>query len=110
MNEAAARETVLVRAIETTDAGRAVWSDADRAWATRAAAEITGADAAPDVFVARRASLAAALEAARTAASRGAVVLLSPACASFDMFDNYEHRSRVFREAIEQTSGSSGRS
>jgi Protein of unknown function (DUF2868) len=57
MNEAAARETVLVRAIETTDAGRAVWSDADRAWATRAAAEITGADAAPDVFVARRASL-----------------------------------------------------
>ena len=58
MNEAAAREAVLVRAIETTDAGRAVWSDEDRAWATRAAAEIAGSDAAPDAFIARRASLA----------------------------------------------------
>ena len=64
MNEAAARETVLVRAIETADAGRAVWSDEDRAWATRAASEITGSDAAPDTFVARRASLA--LERLRT--------------------------------------------
>jgi Protein of unknown function (DUF2868) len=58
MNEAAARETLLVRAIETTDAGRAVWSDEDRAWATRAAAEVAGSHAAPDAFVARRASLA----------------------------------------------------
>jgi hypothetical protein len=64
MNEAAARETLLVRSIETTDAGRAVWSDDDRAWATRAAAEVAGSDAAPDAFVARRASLA--LERLRT--------------------------------------------
>ena len=35
-----------------------MWSDEDRAWATRAALEVAGTDAAPDAFVARRASLA----------------------------------------------------
>ena len=45
-------------------------------------------------------SMEAAVELARKEASKGDVVLLSPACASFDMFDNYEHRGKVFKEIV----------
>src|SRR5215216_6433328 len=34
------------------------------------------------------------------AAERGDVVLLAPACASFDMFDSFEHRGKVFKEDV----------
>ena len=33
---------------------------------------------------------------------------MSPACASFDMFDNYEHRARVFCAAVETLAAESG--
>ena len=58
MDESSAANLIAMRAVETTDSTRALWSDEDRAWASRAAAEVVGAEAAPDVFLARRAALA----------------------------------------------------
>jgi UDP-N-acetylmuramoylalanine--D-glutamate ligase len=45
-------------------------------------------------------SLAEAVFFASRKASAGDIVLLAPACASFDMFQNFEHRGRVFKEAV----------
>jgi len=45
-------------------------------------------------------TLERALELAEHAARPGDIVLLAPACASFDQFENYEHRGRVFKELV----------
>jgi len=45
-------------------------------------------------------SLEQAVFKARDEAAYGDTVLLSPACASFDMFDSYGHRGQVFRESV----------
>ena len=41
---------------------------------------------------------------ARQKAKGGEVVLLSPACSSFDMFKDYKERGQVFKEAVNQLS------
>jgi UDP-N-acetylmuramoylalanine--D-glutamate ligase len=46
-----------------------------------------------------------AVSAAADAARPGEVVLLAPACSSFDQFENYEHRGRVFKELVNEWRG-----
>ncbi|HEX7284572.1 MAG TPA: UDP-N-acetylmuramoyl-L-alanine--D-glutamate ligase [Candidatus Angelobacter sp.] len=61
--------------------------------AEKIASQVQGA--AP---LARSGTLERAVRQAFEAAKPGDIVLLAPACASFDQFDNYEHRGRVFKE------------
>jgi UDP-N-acetylmuramoylalanine--D-glutamate ligase len=59
--------------------------------------QITGS-----VAIERAGTIERAVEIASHAARAGDVVLLAPACASFDQFQNYEHRGRVFKELVHQ--------
>ncbi len=45
-------------------------------------------------------TIESAVKQAAASASPGDIVLLAPACASFDQFQNYEHRGRVFKELV----------
>jgi UDP-N-acetylmuramoylalanine--D-glutamate ligase len=59
--------------------------------------QITGS-----VAIERAGTMERAVEIASHASRPGDVVLLAPACASFDQFQNYEHRGRVFKELVHQ--------
>jgi len=59
--------------------------------------QITGS-----VAIERAVTLGRAVEIAAQAAQPGDIVVLAPACASFDQFQNYEHRGRVFKELVHQ--------
>ena len=50
-------------------------------------------------------TLQKAVQAAASAAHPGEVVLLAPACSSFDQFESYEHRGRVFKEIVNEGRG-----
>ncbi|WP_347156478.1 UDP-N-acetylmuramoyl-L-alanine--D-glutamate ligase [Pontibacter chitinilyticus] len=53
-------------------------------------------------IIAETTSMDYAVRLSRSLAEPGDVVLLSPACASFDLFNNYEHRGQRFKEAVEK--------
>jgi len=53
-------------------------------------------------------SMEEAVHLATQRAHAGDAVLMSPACASLDMFDNYEHRARVFHAAVQQLADEAG--
>jgi UDP-N-acetylmuramoylalanine--D-glutamate ligase len=71
---------------------------ADKIAAALASDEDPAYDPVPMV---RAASMEEAVARAVDAAQAGDAVVLSPACSSYDMFDNYEHRGRVFAAAVE---------
>jgi len=56
---------------------------------------------AGSVAIERAGTLQQAVETASQAAKPGDIVLLAPACASFDQFQSYEHRGRVFKELVQ---------
>jgi UDP-N-acetylmuramoylalanine--D-glutamate ligase len=65
-----------------------------------AAAEIAAALEPAGVALTHSGDLAAAVAAARAAAGAGEVVLLAPACTSFDQFADFEARGEAFRELV----------
>jgi UDP-N-acetylmuramoylalanine--D-glutamate ligase len=79
-----------------------------------AAAEKIASDLGDAVEVFRAGTLESAVEFAMKSARPGDVVLLAPACSSFDQFENYEHRGRVFKQLVaklesQSTAGASAR-
>ena len=68
----------------------------------RAALQLTG------ISLIDAASMEQAVTLAQEQAQPGDAVLMSPACASFDMFDNYEHRARVFVQAVAALASAAG--
>ena len=74
---------------------------AKRVYTIGAAAEKIESQIAGAVPVLRAETLETAVKRAAELATSGDIVLLAPACASFDQFENYEHRGRVFKQAVQ---------
>ncbi len=70
--------------------------------AEKIAQQIAGATTVQDCGTLERAVAVAAAQ-----AKPGEIVLLAPACSSFDQFENYEHRGRVFKQCVRALAGAS---
>jgi UDP-N-acetylmuramoylalanine--D-glutamate ligase len=73
---------------------------ARRVYTIGAAAEKIESHLGGIVEVVRAGTLDAAVKRAAASAESGDVVLLAPACASFDQFENYEHRGTAFKQTV----------
>jgi UDP-N-acetylmuramoylalanine--D-glutamate ligase len=65
-----------------------------------AAAQKIESQIAGSVAIERAGTIQRAVEIASRTAQPGDIVLLAPACASFDQFENYEQRGRVFKQLV----------
>jgi len=91
---------------EPYDALAAAFEDGDRAYLIgEAATDIAVALDAAGVTSVQSETLGQGLAEAASAASAGDVVLLSPACASFDQFTSFEHRGEEFGRLVENLRG-----
>ena len=79
-----------------------------RVYTIGAAAEKIESQIAGAAPLERTGTLEAALHRAAELAEPGDVVVLAPACASFDQFENYEHRGRVFKQTVQAMAKRSG--
>jgi UDP-N-acetylmuramoylalanine--D-glutamate ligase len=71
-----------------------------RVYTIGAAAQIIENDLQGAAEIVRTGTLEVAVHRAAASAVPGDIVLLSPACASFDQFQSYEHRGRVFKDTV----------
>jgi UDP-N-acetylmuramoylalanine--D-glutamate ligase len=71
-----------------------------RVYTVGAAAEKIESQIGNSSLVTRSGTIESAIRQASSASVPGDVVLLAPACASFDQFHNYEHRGRAFKELV----------
>jgi UDP-N-acetylmuramoylalanine--D-glutamate ligase len=72
-----------------------------RAYLIGAASDKIASHLQNSTSIVRSGTLERAVHQAFDTAKPGDVVLLAPACASFDQFENYEHRGRVFKELVQ---------